>query len=144
MRSENLCFSTYVAPGSRLPPWVDTKSFELAPGRTATFVTSKTHRGVLPRLLEDLLAARKATRKQLKALPQDSPERQLLDGRQLAYKICANSVYGFCGASRGMYSLKEIAETTTCRGRQMIGITKKLMEDHFGADVIYGDTGDDN
>ena len=91
MRSENLCFSTYVTPGTKLPSWVDTKSFELSPGRMATFVTSKTHRGVLPRLLEDLLAARKATRKKLKSLPVDSEERQLLDGRQLAYKICANS-----------------------------------------------------
>lgn len=140
MRSENLCFSTYVVPGTKLPPWVSTKSFELAPGRTATFVTAKTHRGVLPRLLEDLLAARKATRKQLKALPKDSSERQLLDGRQLAYKICANSVYGFCGASKGMYSLKEIAETTTCRGREMIGITKTLMEKRYSAEVVYGDT----
>ena len=140
MRSENLCFSTFVDPKATLPPWVETKTFELAPGRTATFVTSQTHRGVLPRLLEDLLAARKATRKQLKALPPGSPERQLLDGRQLAYKICANSVYGFTGANKGMYPLKVIAETTTCRGREMIGITKHLMETRYNADVIYGDT----
>ena len=140
MRSENLCFSSCVFPGTLVPGHIETKSFQLDAARNITFVKSSTYKGVLPRILESLLAARKSTREKLKTLPKGSAERGLLDGRQLAYKICCNSVYGFCGANKGMYPLKVIAEATTFTGRGMIGFTKSLFETEFGARIIYGDT----
>lgn len=140
MRSKNLCFSSWVPPGTTLPDSVETETFELGNGKTACFVKASTHKGVLPRVLESLLKARKMTRNRLKKLPKGSDERNLLDGRQLAYKITCNSCYGFCGSNKGMYPLKAIAETTTCVGRGMIDSTKRIMEEQYGSQVIYGDT----
>ena len=65
----------------------------------------------------------------------------IYNGKQLAYKISMNSIYGFTGASKGMLPLVAIASTVTMRGRQMIEETKNYVEEHFpGAKVRYGDT----
>ena len=65
---------------------------------------------------------------------------KVLDGRQLALKISANSVYGFTGATVGQLPCLQISSTVTLIGRQMIEKTKNLVIQKFGADVIYGDT----
>ncbi|KAK4490648.1 hypothetical protein RD792_001339 [Penstemon davidsonii] len=78
----------------------------------------------------------------------DPFEKAVLDGRQLALKISANSVYGFTGATIGQLPCLEISSSVTSYGRQMIEHTKKLVEDKFtvlggyehNAEVIYGDT----
>jgi len=72
----------------------------------------------------------------------------VLDGRQLALKISANSVYGFTGATIRQLPSLEISSSVTSYGPQMIQHTKKLVEDKFrtlngykhNAEVIYGDT----
>ena len=48
-------------------------------------------------ILEELLSARKRARQEL-AKTNDPFQKAVLDGRQLALKISANSVYGFTGA----------------------------------------------
>lgn len=53
--------------------------------------------GLLPEILEDLLAARKRAKNEMKH-EKDPFRYSVLDGRQLALKISANSVYGFTGA----------------------------------------------
>ena len=65
---------------------------------------------------------------------------KVLDGRQLALKISANSVYGFTGATVGQLPCLQISSSVTLIGRQMIEKTKKLVEEKYGAEVIYGDT----
>jgi DNA polymerase delta subunit 1 len=75
------------------------------------------------------------------ARAEGTPMRAVYDGKQLAYKISMNSVYGFTGASKGMLPLVAIASTVTMRGRQMIEETKNYVEANFpGANVRYGDT----
>ena len=51
-------------------------------------------------ILEELIAARKRARQEL-AKTTDPFQKAVLDGRQLALKISANSVYGFTGAQVG-------------------------------------------
>lgn len=71
-----------------------------------------------------------------------------MDGRQLALKISANSVYGFTGAQVGQLPCLAISSSVTAYGRQMIELTKaKVIEKYcrenkyeFDSDVIYGDT----
>ena len=53
--------------------------------------------GLLPEILESLLGARKKAKADLKK-ETDPFKKKVLDGRQLALKISANSVYGFTGA----------------------------------------------
>ena len=60
-------------------------------------MTSGVRKGLLPEILESLLSARKKAKADLKK-ETDPFKRQVLDGRQLALKISANSVYGFTGA----------------------------------------------
>lgn len=63
---------------------------------------------MLPQILEQLLAARKRTKAALKEAS-DPVIKSVLDGRQLAYKISANSVYGFTGAQVGKLPCLEIS-----------------------------------
>jgi hypothetical protein len=50
----------------------------------------------------------------------------VLNGRQLAVKVSANSVYGFTGASRGKSPCVEVSQSVTSFGRQMIEMTKQF------------------
>jgi DNA polymerase delta subunit 1 len=111
------------------------------------FCTSKVRVGLLTEILEELLGARKRAKKEL-AIETDPFKKAVLNGRQLALKISANSVYGITGATVGKLPCLAIASSTTAYGRQMIEKTKEevearyTVENGYGADakVIYGDT----
>jgi DNA polymerase elongation subunit (family B) len=147
--SHNLSHDTYVRPED----WArygalegyTYRDIEVAPGRTARFVVSGPDGapvvGTLPVILQKLLAARKATRKQLADEP-DPFRRAVLDGLQLAYKITANSMYGSCAARTSFIRLQDIAAATTATGRSMILKAKAFLEEQRGARVVYGDTGE--
>ena len=111
------------------------------------FVKACKRKGLLPKILEDLLGARKKAKNDLKN-ETDPFKRKVLDGRQLALKISANSVYGFTGAQVGKLPCLEISKSVTAFGRQMIDQTKAFVEENFtmekgapaDAVVVYGDT----
>ena len=63
---------------------------------------------MLPLILEELLAARKKAKMEL-AQATDPFEKAVLDGRQMALKISANSVYGFTGAQIGQLPCLQIS-----------------------------------
>ncbi|XP_069900353.1 DNA polymerase delta catalytic subunit isoform X2 [Globicephala melas] len=93
-------------------------------------------------------AAQKLGAKAELAKETDPLRRQVLDGRQLALKVSANSVYGFTGAQVGKLPCLEISQSVTGFGRQMIERTKQLVESKYtvengysaNAKVVYGDT----
>ena len=135
MRAHNLCYTTRWASQAEPPPWLETELFE---GKR--FVTDPRFRGVLPRMLDELLAARKAT-KRLMARETDPRRKALLDKKQQAQKVSANSVYGFTGAcENGMLPCMDVAATTTGRGRDYIARTSAMVRERYRLDVIYGDT----
>lgn len=111
------------------------------------FCTSKVRKGLLSVILEELLTARKKAKKEL-AVETDVFRKAVLNGRQLALKISANSVYGITGATVGKLPCLAIASSTTSYGRQMIEKTKMEVEAKYNiangyshdAQVIYGDT----
>jgi len=111
------------------------------------FCTSKVRKGLLTQILEELLTARKKAKKEL-AVETDPFKKAVLNGRQLALKISANSVYGITGATVGKLPCLAIASSTTSYGRQMIEKTKMEVEAKYNiangyshdAQVIYGDT----
>ena len=72
------------------------------------FVKKSIRKGLLPEILENLLTARKKAKTDLKN-ETDPFKKQVLDGRQLALKISANSVYGFTGAQVGKLPCLEIS-----------------------------------
>jgi DNA polymerase elongation subunit (family B) len=95
--------------------------------------------GLLPLTLDILLKKRKETRKKMETT-EDDAQKSVLNGLQLAYKVVANSVYGQCGSKTSPIRRMEVAASTTAVGRQKIYDAKKIVEEQFGAQVIYGDT----
>ena len=85
-------------------------------------------KGLLPQILESLLAARKRAKRDLKN-ETDPFKRGVLNGRQLALKVSANSVYGFTGATVGKLPCLAISSSVTAFGRQMIDLTKNSVEE---------------
>ena len=82
--------------------------------RFAQFLNGKL--GIMPSILEELLAARKHTRK-LIPLQKDDFMKNVLDKRQLSIKITANSMYGQTGAKTSSFYEKDCAASTTAIGR---------------------------
>jgi DNA polymerase delta subunit 1 len=111
------------------------------------FVRSTTKKGILPQILDELLAARKRAKKDMAAAT-DPMEKAVQNGRQLAIKVSANSVYGFTGATVGQVPCVPIASSTTAYGRNLLLETKSFVESTYtiangfshNAEVIYGDT----
>lgn len=146
MQAHNLCYTTLIDKSA-----VDRFSLKegdyIVTPNNDMFVTSKVRKGLLTEILEELLSARKRARREL-AQETDPFKKAVLNGRQLALKISANSVYGLTGATNGKLPCLEIARSTTSFGRQMIEMTKEKVEERFtiangyshDAQVIYGDT----
>ncbi|KAF9477762.1 hypothetical protein BDN70DRAFT_880775 [Pholiota conissans] len=147
MMAHNLCYTTLVDKKTidRLKLVKDVDYIQTP--NNDLFVTSSKRKGLLPTILEDLISARKRAKADLKK-EKDPFKKAVLDGRQLALKISANSVYGFTGATIGKLPCLAISSSTTAYGRQMIEKTKREVEAEYcisnghahDAEVIYGDT----
>ena len=110
-------------------------------------------RAIMPSILEELLLARKTTKK-LIPLQKDDFMKNILDKRQLGYKITANSLYGQCGAKTSTFYEKDCAASTTAVGRMLLTYAKRVIEECYEnticntsqgpvltkAEYIYGDS----
>lgn len=112
-------------------------------GKKIRFLKRSSRRGVLPKLLAELQTKRNEA-KAAAADPSASCElRTMMNAKQQAYKICMNSVYGFCGVggSAGMLPCIEVATAVTSIGRDMIMRSRDFVQSAYpGSVVIYGDT----
>jgi DNA polymerase delta subunit 1 len=144
MQAHNLCYTTLVRKEDI--QHLSEDEYSTTP-KNHVFVKPSVRKGVLPAILDELLNARKRAKADLKKAT-DPLERAVLDGRQLALKVSANSVYGFTGATVGQMPCLEISESVTSYGRQMIDHTKAMVERDYSiangfkydAKVVYGDT----
>ena len=119
----------------------------------------KEPKGVLPSIIQNLLDARSHTRnidmvntkKQISLLETNGGDNTkeieslnsligVLDKRQLAYKVSANSMYGAMGVRRGYLPFMPGAMCTTYMGRKNIEITADTIVKKFGGQLVYGDT----
>jgi len=144
MQAWNLCYSTLVPPQDLNR--VDESLYKKSENGHC-FVHSNVKKGILPTILEELLSARKRAKKDMKNAPTEF-ERTVQNGRQLALKVSANSVYGFTGAIVGHLPCLPIASSTTSYGRYLLEKTKEFVEATYtiangyehDAVVVYGDT----
>ncbi|KAG0201748.1 hypothetical protein BGX28_005523 [Mortierella sp. GBA30] len=134
--SFNFCPSTFVP----------TKHFNKDAVNIVKVNEGKTHYfrkhpiGLLPDLAKGLLSERFAVKAQLKEATGDLTK-MVLDRRQNALKICANSIYGITGfASSKYFGHVPTAESITCMGRRMLEGTVEKIRDNFDVSVVYGDT----
>jgi len=111
-------------------------------------------KAIMPAILEELLAARKATRK-LILLENDDFMKNVLDKRQLSIKVTANSLYGQMGAITSAFYEGDVAASTTAIGRKLLFYGRAIIEECYNdilvtldngtivkakAECVYGDT----
>lgn len=115
--------------------------------------TGKEEKAIMPAILQELLKARKDTRKIQKDIDDDFMW-NILEKRQLAYKATANSLYGQLGAKTSTFYEPDIAASTTATGRLLLTYAKRVIEECYGntdvdtkygmvntkAEYIYGDS----
>ena len=125
-------------------------------------------KGVLPTILENILASRKVSKKAMEAADtkveelnaelsacKDAEEKKdilklinhwkqiglIENKRQLAKKVSANSVYGSLGANNGYLPHKPSAGCVTYYGRESIGKSKDWIKENYPTSrFVYGDT----
>jgi DNA polymerase elongation subunit (family B) len=118
------------------------------------WVKPEVRRGLLPEIVHDLVAERNHIKKvqiveiykQLKVETNPEVIEQLglqlivLDKRQNALKVSANSIFGFLGAQNGLMPLIEGGMCITAMGRQLIAGVNKYIIDTYSAIIQYNDT----
>lgn len=106
--AHNLCYSKLVKPEHLCH--IGRESVSLS-ASGALFVKKSVKTGILTVILEELFAARKQTKRDLKAA-KDPFLKCVLDRRQLALQISSNAVYAFTGASLGKLPCMAISVST--------------------------------
>jgi DNA polymerase elongation subunit (family B) len=96
--------------------------------------------GILPVIIRDLLEARKQVRKRMKEIDPNSLEYNILNNRQLAYKVSGNSMYGALSARKGYLPFLPAGMCVTAVGRQSIEKVCNVIQKDYQGQVIYGDT----
>lgn len=131
IRAFNICPTTFLVNGEEID--------HIESPYGTKFVKPSIRKGILPKILDELINTRADVRKQVK-LTEDKEEKRTLNAKQLALKDMANSLYGYTGYIRSRLYVIQIANTITAFGRDTIRKTKKLIEENFPVKVLYADT----
>ncbi|XP_004372527.1 DNA polymerase zeta catalytic subunit isoform X1 [Trichechus manatus latirostris] len=107
------------------------------------FVKPSVRKGVLPRMLEEILKTRLMVKQSMKAYKQDRVLSRMLEARQLGLKLIANVTFGYTAANfSGRMPCIEIGDSIVHKARETLERAIKLVNDtkKWGARVVYGDT----
>ncbi|CAN8238640.1 unnamed protein product [Cochlearia groenlandica] len=108
------------------------------------YVPPEVRRGILPRLLEEILSTRIMVKKAMKKLtPSEAVLHRIFNARQLALKLIANVTYGYTAAGfSGRMPCAELADSIVQCGRSTLekAISFVNANDNWNARVVYGDT----
>jgi DNA polymerase alpha subunit A len=98
------------------------------------------HRCILPKAIKELVDSRKQVKKLLKD-EKDPHKQEVLDIRQKALKLTANSIYGCLGFQSSRFYAQVIAQLVTSKGREALTSTVEIVPKiDQSLDVVYGDT----
>lgn len=136
MRGYNLCTTTLFTDPSKAPEGAT--RVDVGDGRIVAFDTAGPE-GVMPGILRVLLDQRKRVRSTMKNFDKKSDAYRLANAKQLALKVCANSLYGFFGFQHSQIYVKDLAASVTALGRRSIQRVVEFVENE-GYTVVYGDT----
>ena len=104
------------------------------------FLKKEKREGLLPQLVRALVSKRNQVKKQMKAYKEGVLMHSILDKRQLALKVSANSIYGFLGVqNNALLPLIQGAIAVTYLGRTLIGQVNSFL-DTKGYNAVYNDT----
>eukprot|EP01051_Picozoa_sp_SAG22_P005551 SAG22_NODE_333_length_12162_cov_11.415237_3_plen_490_part_00 len=162
----NLCFSTLLEPGTVPSAENDEnadafETVQLNPHNVHRFARASTRKGLVPIILEELLAKRKAVKRRMRnAVAEEAAGgagvlrtpgggqqdggiglSKIYDSQQKAFKLAANAFYGFLGAPQARLRCLPAQQCTLFLGRQLLTQAQQMVEStDQGARVIYGDT----
>jgi hypothetical protein len=149
MQSHKLCYLSFVLPRDiqagtwKNRPDLEIERINIGPPSNMEYQWVVNKRTLLPEMLKELVERRRMVKKQL-AAAQTAQQEVIYNQRQLALKLVCNSTYGFTGYEFSPWPCLPIAVCTTVKGRDAINTTKRMAEERYNANVIYGDsvTGD--
>jgi DNA polymerase zeta len=107
------------------------------------YVNQEMRKSLLAKMLGEILETRVMVKSGMKQDKDDRTLQQLLNNRQLALKLLANVTYGYASASfSGRMPCSEIADSIVQTGRETLEKAIALIHsnEHWGAEVVYGDT----
>ncbi|TMW55834.1 hypothetical protein Poli38472_008482 [Pythium oligandrum] len=113
---------------------------------SGTLYSSKVNRlGVLPVILDEILATRIMVKNAMKKAKERGQERleKVLNARQLALKLLANVTYGYTAAGfSGRMPCAQLADSIVQSGRCTLEAAVRLVEGNreWNAKIVYGDT----
>jgi DNA polymerase elongation subunit (family B) len=111
--------------------------FDIGDGESAYFIQDVP--GILPCVIEQLLAERREAKANMKKSAPGSLDYEYFNTTQLSVKVLANSIYGYCGTPYAPVFEPFIARAITAVGRNMIESTRDRLEDcEPNTKVIYG------
>ncbi|PNT74600.1 hypothetical protein BRADI_1g18510v3 [Brachypodium distachyon] len=140
-KSNVLGVSTYSADPHTI---VDLKNQLLLTPNGVLYVQPEIRKGVVPRLLEEILSTRIMVKQAMKKLsPSQKVLQKILNARQLALKLIANVTYGYTAAGfSGRMPCAELADSIVQCGRRTLETAISFVNQHplWDAKVVYGDT----
>ncbi|EYU26433.1 hypothetical protein MIMGU_mgv1a0195131mg, partial [Erythranthe guttata] len=143
----NLCFENTLGVSSYIPDINNLHNLKnelLITPNGVVYVPSKVRKGILPRLLDEILSTRIMVKQAMKKL--DASQlvlHRIFNARQLALKLIANVTYGYTAAGfSGRMPCAELADSIVQCGRRTLeaAISFVNSNDKWKARVIYGDT----
>jgi DNA polymerase delta subunit 1 len=149
IRGYLLCYTSLILDPKYLPMTehrtdiVRNKQLDGEPYRLSWAKLPPGKKPLLYTILTDVLNARSAAKKKMKQFEEGSFNWSIFNGRQLALKIVANSVYGYTVIDHDKCKLPcaAIGITVTHFGRQMINTTREEVHRRIpGSVCVYGDT----
>ena len=136
MIGKNICFTTRIDPGSTEQPDEEEEIHESPTG--AKFRNQSVRKGMVPHLLEGLMAQRDEHKAGLKNAKDDALK-SFHDQMQYAVKILMNSFYGVFASGFYRFTHRDLGSSITAWARHNIKtIINKL--DQEGHKVVYSDT----
>jgi DNA polymerase elongation subunit (family B) len=140
MLQHNVCYTTVILPQDLASSSFSPAQYVVAPDTGAAFLLPAVKKGILPSILDRLLAERRTVKAKMNGCAPDSLQHAIYDRLQLALKVSANSLYGFCGSPTSIIPLIILSSSVTAFGRSLLMKSKDLVEKEKGCTVYYGDS----
>eukprot|EP00439_Symbiodinium_sp_Y106_P072024 s563_g13.t1 len=132
----NICFTTVDRPDENEVAKMTSEAQLLSQTREPDGTAEE---GILPQVLRRLVDSRRVVKASMKS--EKNPKiLQVLEIRQKALKVTANSMYGCLGFQNSRFHAKPLAALITAKGREALQSTKTVVQQELQLEVVYGDT----
>lgn len=143
MQEHGLCFCSLIHPDDlhlyKDRPDLVIEEINIGPPSNQSYFWVRNCRVAIPEILAELIRQRKSVKAE-QATTSDSDLNDILEQRQLSFKLVSNACYGATGFEFFPWPILPVAVCTTTLGRKAIALTKKFVEETYNAKVLYGDS----